>query len=151
MNSSASLGNGAGKTTVFNLITGVYQHGRQHQVRRGLRARHKPHQITKLGIARTFQNIRLFSSLSVFDNVRTAKMMHLQHGIAHSLFRGPAFLDEEAMIENEVFDLLDIFDLGKERPRRASRFATVISAAWRSSAPWPPSPSSCCWMSPPPG
>ncbi|WP_050028201.1 ABC transporter ATP-binding protein [Verrucomicrobium sp. BvORR034] len=107
--------NGAGKTTVFNLITGVYQPTSGSIKFGGVSVPgHKPHQITKLGIARTFQNIRLFSSLSVFDNVRTAKMMHLQHGIAHSLFRGPAFLDEEAMIENEVFDLLDIFDLGKE-------------------------------------
>jgi branched-chain amino acid transport system ATP-binding protein len=104
--------NGAGKTTVFNLITGVYQ-PTSGSIRFGGVSvpGHKPHQITRLGIARTFQNIRLFSSLSVFDNVRIAKMMHLRHGIAHALIRGPAFLEEEKMIENEVFDLLDIFNL----------------------------------------
>ena len=107
--------NGAGKTTVFNLITGVYQPTSGSIKFGGVAVPgHKPHQITKLGIARTFQNIRLFSSLSVFDNVRTAKMLHIRHGIAHALFRGPAYHEEEAQIESEVFDLLDIFDLGKE-------------------------------------
>jgi branched-chain amino acid transport system ATP-binding protein len=72
---------------------------------------HKPHQITRLGIARTFQNIRLFPSMSVFDNVRTAMVMHQQHGITHALTRGPAYYDEEATIEREILDLLDIFKL----------------------------------------
>ncbi len=105
--------NGAGKTTVFNLITGVYKPtaGRIHF--NGIEVPgHKPHQITRLGIARTFQNIRLFPSMSVFDNVRTAMVMHQQHGITHALTRGPAYHDEEALIEREIIDLLDIFKLG---------------------------------------
>ena len=104
--------NGAGKTTVFNLITGVYQPTGGSIRFRGLSIPgHKAHQITRLGIGRTFQNIRLFSSLTVFDNVRAAMMQGLQHGIARALIRGPAFLDEEANIRNEVLDLLDIFSL----------------------------------------
>jgi branched-chain amino acid transport system ATP-binding protein len=104
--------NGAGKTTVFNLITGVYHPtaGKIHFNDIAIPG-HKAHQITRLGIARTFQNIRLFPSMSVFDNVRTAMVMHQQHGITHALVRGPAYHDEEATIENDILDLLDIFKL----------------------------------------
>jgi branched-chain amino acid transport system ATP-binding protein len=112
--------NGAGKTTVFNLITGVYAPTSGSITFNGVSVPgHKAHQITRLGIARTFQNIRLFSSLSVFDNVRTARLMHLQHGLAHALIRGPAFREEEATIESDVMDLLSIFDLGKLRDEEA--------------------------------
>lgn len=104
--------NGAGKTTVFNLSTGVYQPTSGDVLFNGVSLPgHAPHRITKLGLARTFQNIRLFSSLSVLDNVRVARIPHLQHGIIHSLIRGPAFREEEAMIRTEVLDLLDIFGL----------------------------------------
>lgn len=107
--------NGAGKTTVFNLITGVYTPTAGNIHFGGIRVPgHKPHQITRLGIARTFQNIRLFGSLSVYDNVRTAKLMHLQHGITHALVRGPAFREEEASTRDEILDLLDIFKLRDE-------------------------------------
>jgi len=104
--------NGAGKTTVFNLITGVYQ-PTVGSIEFGCVSvpGHRPHQITRLGIARTFQNIRLFASLSVFDNVRAARIMHLQHGITHALVRGPAFRDEETTLRYEILDLLDIFKL----------------------------------------
>lgn len=107
--------NGAGKTTVFNLITGVYRPtaGRIHFNGIAIPG-HKPHQITRLGISRTFQNIRLFNSLTVFDNVRAALLMHLQHGIAHALIRGPAFHDEEAVLAGEIGDLLEIFGLRDE-------------------------------------
>src|SRR5438093_7112073 len=81
--------NGAGKTTVFNMITGVYKPTEGAITFNGKRtAGAKPFRITKLGIARTFQNIRLFHSLSVFDNVRVAFNMHLRYGIAHALIRG---------------------------------------------------------------
>ena len=76
---------------------------------------HKPHQICARGIARTFQNIRLFSSLTVFDNVRTACNMHLKHGISHALARGPKFCREEQDIDGQVMELLEIFGLAAER------------------------------------
>jgi branched-chain amino acid transport system ATP-binding protein len=108
--------NGAGKTTVFNLITGVYQptegaisFGGQSLVRC------KPYKITEHGIARTFQNIRLFPSLSVFDNVRVAFHLHILSGIKHALWRGQAFHDEESGIDRQVMEMLDIFNLGKLR------------------------------------
>lgn len=104
--------NGAGKTTVFNMITGVYQPTEgaiqfDGQKTAGL----KPFQITKLGIARTFQNIRLFPSLSVFDNVRVAFHLHLEHSAVHSLTRGPKFVAEESELRGSTLELLRIFNL----------------------------------------
>src|ERR1700759_4752376 len=81
--------NGAGKTTAFNLITGVYQPtSGSIQFAGRSTANLKPHQLAKLGIARTFQNIRLFASMSVFDNVRAAVQLHRPHGVRDALWRG---------------------------------------------------------------
>ncbi|MFY8216401.1 MAG: ABC transporter ATP-binding protein [Chthoniobacterales bacterium] len=104
--------NGAGKTTVFNLITGVYKPTQGSIVFRGRSiAGCSPSRITSFGIGRTFQNIRLFGSLSVFDNVRTAMNMRLRHGIAHALVRGGGFLSEENEIRSAVMELLEMFGL----------------------------------------
>jgi branched-chain amino acid transport system ATP-binding protein len=113
--------NGAGKTTVFNLITGVYQPTEGTiQFNEKPTAGRKPHQLAKLGIARTFQNIRLFASMSVFDNVRTAAALHHPHGIRSALWRGRAFREGEQAIEKQVMELLEIFDLGKFRDEPAN-------------------------------
>jgi len=108
--------NGAGKTTIFNLITGVYRptSGSIRFEGKSIAGK-KPYLITKRGIARTFQNIRLFDSMSVFDNVRAAFNMHLRHGIAHALWRGRGLAAEEARIEEQAGELLDIFHLGEVR------------------------------------
>ena len=108
--------NGAGKTTVFNLITGVYEPtaGSIHFANKSV-VGHRPYKITARGIARTFQNIRLFTSLSVFDNVRTACNLHLRQGISHALARGPRFSAEEREIDAKVMELLEIFGLAGER------------------------------------
>ena len=108
--------NGAGKTTVFNLITGVYEPtlGKISFAGKSV-VGHRPYKITARGIARTFQNIRLFPSLTVFDNVRTACNMHLRHGISHALLRGPKFSAEEREIDAKVMELLEIFGLTTER------------------------------------
>jgi len=106
--------NGAGKTTVFNLITGVYQptEGEIHFDGHSIVGK-KPYTITAHGIARTFQNIRLFPSLTVFDNVRVAFHLHLLSGISHALVRGRNFLREESEIADRVMELLKIFRLDK--------------------------------------
>jgi branched-chain amino acid transport system ATP-binding protein len=112
--------NGAGKTTAFNLITGVYQPtGGEISFQGQPTAKLKPHQLTRRGIARTFQNIRLFASMSVFDNVRAAVQLHRPHGIRDALWRGPAFRDGEQAVETQVMELLDIFKLGRFRQANA--------------------------------
>lgn len=106
--------NGAGKTTVFNMVTGVYTPS-QGTVRfdgspiAGL----SPNQITAFGVARTFQNIRLFSSLSVIDNVRTAFNLHLKTGMVGALWRGRGFREEERRVRGEALELLEIFGLSR--------------------------------------
>jgi branched-chain amino acid transport system ATP-binding protein len=112
--------NGAGKTTVFNMVTGVYQPTEgtiafAGQPTAGL----KPYEITQRGIARTFQNIRLFPSLNVFDNVRVAFHLHLNHDSVHSLTRGPKFRAEERGLEEQTKELLDIFGLYRLRDEEA--------------------------------
>ena len=108
--------NGAGKTTVFNLITGVYQPTEGAiAFKAGPTALRKPHQLARLGIARTFQNIRLFASMTVFDNVRTAVQLHRPHGIRDALWRGRGFREGEKAVEKQVLELLDIFNLGRFR------------------------------------
>jgi branched-chain amino acid transport system ATP-binding protein len=113
--------NGAGKTTVFNLVTGVYQPTSGAISFAGQPvANLKPHQLAARGIARTFQNIRLFASMSVFDNVRAAVQVHRPHGIRDSLWRGPSFQDGEKTVTKQVMELLEIFELGKLRDEPAN-------------------------------
>jgi len=108
--------NGAGKTTVFNLITGVYQPS-EGKVRflgadlAGLRV----NAIVRRGIARTFQNIRLFGSLSVFDNVRVACNLHRSTSPLQTLVRLRAFQEDEAAIRRRAEELLEIFNLRRLR------------------------------------
>ena len=112
--------NGAGKTTIFNLITGVYRAsvgsiklGGQELV--GL----TPHAITKRGIARTFQNIRLFKELSVLDNVRIAHYGQIAYTPAEALLHYGRFRAEERRITNQALDLLSIFKLDETSGEKA--------------------------------
>jgi branched-chain amino acid transport system ATP-binding protein len=108
--------NGAGKTTVFNLITGVYQPTSGNiTFAEKPTAKLKPFQLAKHGIARTFQNIRLFASMNVFDNVRAATQLHRTRGIRNALWRGRSFHHGEKEIETRVMELLGIFRLEKFR------------------------------------
>ena len=112
--------NGAGKTTLFNLITGVYRptSGTLRFAGSSL-VGVPPSRIVALGLARTFQNIRLFGSLTVADNVRTACNLRLRHGLAHALLRGPAFAAEERAVAARVAELLDLFGLAAVRDQPA--------------------------------
>ena len=106
--------NGAGKTTIFNVITGVYKPTSGTITFAGRRiAGAKPNVIAGRGIARTFQNIRLFGSLSVFDNVRAAFNLRMKHRLAHALMRIPAFYREEKEVAEQAIELLVVFNLGR--------------------------------------
>ena len=112
--------NGAGKTTVFNLITGVYRASAgsiklQDQELVGK----TPHQITSLGIARTFQNIRLFKELSVLDNVRIAHYGQIAYTPAEALLHIGRFRAEEKRITDRALDLLAIFKLDESANEKA--------------------------------
>jgi len=104
--------NGAGKTTAFNLITGVYQptDGTVCFAGKSLRGK-RVNEIVGLGIARTFQNIRLFGSLSVLDNVRVASNLHRGTSPWQTLVRLKRFRSDEAAILRRAEELLDIFHL----------------------------------------
>jgi branched-chain amino acid transport system ATP-binding protein len=104
--------NGAGKTTCFNVITGIYapSEGRVLFDGRSIEAL-QPHERAARGIARTFQNIRLFRDLTVLDNVRIAFHPHLRHGLVAALLRKPAYLAEEAAVKEQALALLERFHL----------------------------------------
>lgn len=108
--------NGAGKTTVFNLLTGVYEptSGEVEFADRNLLGL-KPYQVTQRGIARTFQNIRLFSDLSVLDNVKIAYHFHVKYGLIESVLRIGRYYKEEAEIETKALQFLNIFKLADRR------------------------------------
>jgi branched-chain amino acid transport system ATP-binding protein len=113
--------NGAGKTTVFNLITGVYSPSEGAISFNGRpTARLKAPQLARLGIARTFQNIRLFASLSVFDNVRAALQLRRPHGVRDALWRGRSFFQDEKIVRDQVMEMLDLFRLADLREQPAT-------------------------------
>ncbi len=104
--------NGSGKTTVFNVITGIYRPDRGTVLIEGTPIGGiPPHRINRLGIARTFQNIRLFRNLSVIDNVRTAYHPHVRYGPVSAVCRTERFFEGEKELHGKVMDLLSLFSL----------------------------------------
>ncbi len=104
--------NGAGKTTVFNLLTNVYQPTRGNIMVNGFSTAGKStHQVSQLGIARTFQNIRLFSNLSVLDNVKVGMHNHIKENLLTSLLHSKSYNKEENYAEEKAHELLSFFDL----------------------------------------
>ncbi len=104
--------NGAGKTTVFNLLTKVYQPTRGTILLDGHDTAGKTTvQVNRMGIARTFQNIRLFSNLSVEDNVKIGLHNHIGYGLFSGLLRLPGYWKEEKVAHQRALELLSIFDM----------------------------------------
>jgi branched-chain amino acid transport system ATP-binding protein len=104
--------NGAGKTTTFNLLTGVYSPTEGDILLEGKSIiGKKPYKINHMGLARTFQNIRLFKGLSVIENVKTAFHSSQKYGVFSGVFRLPKFWREESFIHDEALKLLSVFDM----------------------------------------
>ena len=112
--------NGAGKTTVFNLLTGVYTPttGQIKLDGRSILGK-KTYQITKMGVARTFQNIRLFKDMSVLDNVRVAMNQKMNYSALAGILGLPSYWREEAAVEEKAMDLLRVFHLEGHAQDRA--------------------------------
>ena len=105
--------NGAGKTTVFNLLTKVYQPTRGTILVDGVDTHNmNTVQVNKAGIARTFQNIRLFDNLTVEDNVKLGLHNHINYGMWSGIFRLPNYWKEEKVAHDRAMELLSIFDMG---------------------------------------
>jgi branched-chain amino acid transport system ATP-binding protein len=113
--------NGAGKTTAFNLLTGVYKpsSGSIELNKESLIGK-SPAQICQSGVARTFQNIRLFTKLTVLDNVKTALHNRIKYGLVDSFLRLPKFFKGEKEMDEKAIEILKVFDLDKEMDTLAS-------------------------------
>lgn len=116
--------NGAGKTTVFNLLTKVYK-----PTRGSITLKDKDItslstiEVNKLGIARTFQNIRLFSNMSVIENVLTAFHNFIDYSLFSSILKLPKYSREEERVYNEAIELLHIFGLDSKKDEIASNLS----------------------------
>lgn len=107
--------NGAGKTTIFNLLTGVYQPTEGEIIFNGKKTvGKKPADIVNLGMARTFQNIRLFKNLSVIDNIKIAFQKELNYSAFSTIFRLPKYWKQERVIEDKAIDLLGLFHMQED-------------------------------------
>lgn len=116
--------NGAGKTTVFNMLTGVYTPTNGTIIYLGENIEGlKPYDITQKKICRTFQNIRLFSSLSVIDNVKISFNFRIKYNLLDSILRTPKFKKEEAEIEKKSLELLKAFNLAEKKDEFAKNLS----------------------------
>ena len=106
--------NGAGKTTVFNVITGVYRTsgGQVNYGGQSILGR-RPHQVLAAGIARTFQNIRLFQNMTAQENVMVARHCRTKSGVVGAMLRSPRQRREEARIRDAALEALEFMGLGK--------------------------------------
>lgn len=112
---------GAGKTTIFNLLTGVYKPNAGSIVLDDVNITGKSTiEINQAGIARTFQNIRLFKDMSVLDNVKAGLHNHHKYSTVEGIFRLPRYFKIEKEMDEEAMNLLKVFDLDKECDFKAS-------------------------------
>ncbi|MEY8337334.1 ABC transporter ATP-binding protein [Lachnospiraceae bacterium 62-35] len=113
--------NGAGKTTVFNLLTGVYKPNTGSILLDGEKITGKASiEINRIGIARTFQNIRLFHNLTVLDNVKAGLHNHYPYSTISAVFRLPSYYKREKEMDERAMELLKVFDLDGEFDYKAS-------------------------------
>ena len=144
--------NGAGKTTFFNLLTGVYVPTEgtielEIDNKKVLLNGKAPYKITDLGLARTFQNIRLFKELTVIDNVLIAMHSTMGESTFHSLLRTPTYYRKEAEMREKALELLAILNWKRNMMFWRKIFLTASNVDWKSSAPWRRIQKSSFWMS----
>lgn len=107
--------NGAGKTTLFNLVSGVHKLSSGSITFNGRElGKMEPYQIAQAGIARTYQNINLFSNLTVLENVKSGRHIKSKSGLTAAIFRTPAQKKEEAAIHEKCMELLTFMGLEKK-------------------------------------
>ena len=111
--------NGAGKTTFFNCLTGLYVPTEGQVAYKGTVLPHRSHLVTKAGIARTFQNIRLFSNMTVLENVLVGRHTRTKEGLLSALLRGPGFRKAERTSEEKAMELLEFTGLADKREHLA--------------------------------
>ncbi|MDH6449205.1 MULTISPECIES: ABC transporter ATP-binding protein [unclassified Streptomyces] len=111
--------NGAGKTTFFNCLTGLYVPTEGTVSYQGTVLPPKPHLVTKAGIARTFQNIRLFANMTVLENVLVGRHTRTKEGLWSALLRGPGFKKAEKASEERAMELLEFIGLEAKRDHLA--------------------------------
>jgi branched-chain amino acid transport system ATP-binding protein len=112
--------NGAGKTTLFNVITGLYQpDGGEFELNDHPYSPSSPHEVARAGIARTFQNIRLFGDMTAMENVMVGRHVRTHQGIIGAVLRHRAARDEEAAIEQRALELLDFVGIAHLAGRTA--------------------------------
>lgn len=113
--------NGAGKTTIFNLLTGVYKPNAGSIELAGTNITgKKATEINQAGIARTFQNIRLFKDLSVLDNVKAGLHNHYRYSTLAGVLRLPGYFKVEKQMDEKAMELLKVFDLDRQCDYKAS-------------------------------
>jgi len=116
--------NGAGKTTLFNVITGVYAPDEGTFVFNGIKLNGlKPHRVVEQGIARTFQNIRLFANMTALENVMVGRHLRSHAGAIGAIFRGPRTRAEEAAVRRRAHELLDYVGIAKHAHALAKNLA----------------------------
>ena len=112
--------NGAGKTTLFNVITGLYQpDGGEFELNGRPYSPSSPHEVARAGIARTFQNIRLFGDMTALENVMVGRHVRTHQGIIGAVLRHRAARDEEAAIQQRALELLDFVGIAHLAGRTA--------------------------------
>ena len=109
--------------------------------------RHRPRSI-RPALPRTFQNIRLFSQMTVLDNVKIGLHNQVKYSMWTGIFRLPGFREKEQEMDYKAMKLLKIFDLDKEANLPASSLPYGKRRRWRLPVRWPPIPSCCCWTNP---
>lgn len=142
--------NGAGKTTFFNCLTGLYVPTEGTVSYKGSVLPPKPHLVTKAGVARTFQNIRLFANMTVLENVLVGRHTRTKEGLWSALLRGPGFKKPKPHPTPAPWNSSSSSASRTKQTTSRATSPTETSASWKSPAPSPATPDSSSSTSPPP-